>query len=483
MDKRPNVIILYADDLGYGDLSCYGACDFNTPALDKLAKSGIRFTNGHSTSAVCTPARYSLLTGEYPFRNDDAKILEGNAKCIIDSDCYTLPKLFKQADYKTAVVGKWHLGLGDGTIDWNDYITNSPNDIGFDDSFIFPATNDRVPCVYIQNHRVVNLDKNDPITVSYDSVCPFDEIETYDKNPEKVIVKSSHGHGNSIVNGVGRLGYMRGGKSAVWKDEDLAETFLSKSVNFIEENKNQPFFLYYALHQPHVPRMPNPKFVGATNQGARGDVIVEMDWCVGELIKKLEELGIRDNTMIIFSSDNGPVVDDGYMDDAEKRMGTHKPAGPLRGGKYSMFEGGARVPLLISYPDKIKPRESNALFSHVDFLASFANMLDIPLDRNVARDSQDMLDVVMGKDDIGREQLIFQAQGGGIVVCEERWAYLHPNQNNSYHSNKKMELGNDCHPQLYNLLVDVGQKENLAEAYPEIVKKMSEYVETICDKG
>jgi arylsulfatase A-like enzyme len=344
-NKTPNVILVYADDLGYGDLSCYGGVGVETPNVDRLLENGIKFTDGYSTSAVCTPARYSLLTGEYPFRNPKTHILPGDASCIISKEKLTLPKVFKSAGYNTAVIGKWHLGLGEGNLDWNEEITHTPNDVGFDYSFIFPATNDRVPCVYIENRRVKGLDPDDPIEVSYTDECPYEDIVTATKNPELLRMKHSHGHDQSVVNGVGRIGYMRGGRDALWRDEDLTEDFLHRVKGFISANNKNPFFIYYALHQPHVPRVPNPRFVGASGLGPRGDVIAELDWCVGELVSHLETEGLLEDTIIIFSSDNGPVLDDGYLDDSPRlnRASRHKPAGPLSRSAAKFTEAPSRA--------------------------------------------------------------------------------------------------------------------------------------------
>lgn len=236
-----NVIIVYADDLGFGDLGCYGTHQIETPNLDRLCADGLRFTDAYSTSAVCTSARYSILTGRYPFRNDRAHILPGDAQCIIEQGVDTLPAMFKRAGYHTGIVGKWHLGLSDGNapIDWNQDINLTPIDLGFDESFIFPATADRVPCVYIEGRRVVNLEPEDPIEVTYDEECVFDDIPTYYKNPELLNMRSSHGHDMSIIGGIGRIGYMRGGKKALWRDEDLAETFLNRVIKFIDDTQEK----------------------------------------------------------------------------------------------------------------------------------------------------------------------------------------------------------------------------------------------------
>lgn len=481
MNKKPNVIVICADDLGYGDISCYGATEINTPNLDKLLDDGIRFNSGYSTSAVCTPARYSILTGQYPCRKEGIRILPGDAKCMIGKDQMTLPKMFKQADYGTAVIGKWHLGLGDGEspINWNEPINHAPADVGFDYSFIFPGTNDRTPTVYIENRDVVNLDKNDPIEIFYGKECPFDDIATYYKNPELLRVRSAHGHDNSIINGYGRLGFMRGGKSAIWKDEDLAETFLGKAKDYIDENCEKPFFMYYALHQPHVPRIPNEKFVGTSGVGVRGDVIVELDWCVGELVQHLEEKKILDNTIIVFTSDNGPVLNDGYLDQAVELNGIHKPAGPLRGGKYSKFEGGARVPFIVSWKDNIKKSTSDEIVSHVDFVASFANMLGVKLEDGECQDSQNMIDLLTGEKDVGREEVMFESVHKAMVLRSGKWAYLSPSEGPWENPISGTEFGNTMDKQLFNLQYDLGQKENLAENYEEIAEKMSARIEVI----
>ncbi len=472
--SKPNVILLLADDLGYGDLSCYGGVGAPTPHIDGLTEDGLRFADGYSTSAVCTPARYSLLTGEYPFRNPNTHILPGNAPCIIDPKQGTLPKVFKAAGYRTAAIGKWHLGLGNNDLDWNREISCTPNDIGFDYSYIFPATNDRVPCVYVKNRLVENLDPADPIEVSYDQECPFDGIPTVARNPEMLRMRHSQGHDCSIVNGVGRIGYMRGGAKAVWKDEDLAERFLSEAEGFIRENKETPFFLYYALHQPHVPRVPNPRFAGKSGLGPRGDVILEMDDCVGRLTAMLEREGLLEDTILIFTSDNGPVLDDGYMDDAERRnaMMQHRPAGPLRGGKYSKFEGGARVPLIVSWKGHIREGISHALVSQVDFAASFAKMLGVDLPEDWAVDSRDVLDAFLGESVHGRGEILAESVSKGLFLRQGKWTYLRPSEGPAHNWHTNTELGNSLDPQLYNMDYDIGQRTNVAELHKDLVEQM-----------
>lgn len=471
--ERPNIIIMYADDLGFGDVGCYGATSIPTPNIDRLAAAGLRFEQGYATAATCTPSRYSLLTGSYPWRNPRAAILAGDAPIIIGPEEPTLPGTLRQAGYKTGVVGKWHLGLGRDGIDWNRKISATPNDVGFDHSFIMAATNDRVPCVYVENGEVVGLDPADPIEVTYKWEEAFSDQPTGRHNPELLKMMYSHGHDGSIVNGVSRIGHMRGGKSALWDDETMAEVFAEKAIDFVTENRDEPFFLYYAFHQPHVPRLPGPRFKGATSHGPRGDVIVEMDWCVGQMLDALERLGIRENTIVIFSSDNGPVLDDGYVDQAEELKGSHKQAGPLRGGKYSMFDGGTRVPFILSWPGRVKPGESDALVSHADFHASFASMTGQPLKDDEAPDSENVLAALLGDSDQGREELVVEGMKAKTVMRRNQWSYIPPYEGPAMNLATNTELGNAPDPQLYDLSQDIGQIKNVANENPELIAELS----------
>ena len=471
--KQPNFIIIYADDLGFGDLACYGASGIPTPHLDRMAVEGLRFTQSYATAATCTPSRYSLLTGAYPWRNRNARILPGDAPMIIGENERTLPATLRNAGYDTAVIGKWHIGLGNGNVDWNKEIRPSPLDIGFNTSYIMAATNDRVPCVYVDGRQVDNLDPEDPISVVYGVENPFHEVPTGKSNPEQLTIRhSDQQHYDTIINGVGRIGFCRGGKAATWDDETMTEVFLNRAKDYICEHKEEPFFLYYALHQPHVPRIPSPRFVGSTDKGPRGDVIAELDWCVGEILDHLKKQGIDEDTIVVFSSDNGPVLDDGYEDAALEKCGIHKPAGPLRGGKYSMFDGGSRVPMIIRAPGQIKPGNTPALFSHVDFLASFSKMAGCELDSTESTDSLDMSAVLLGEDLIGRDNLVTEGIGSKTVVREKNWVYIPPHKGPALFADKGIETGNDLQPQLYDLNADIGQRENLATKYPNRVDEL-----------
>lgn len=471
--KQPNIIIIYLDDLGYGDLGVYGAKGIKTPNIDKLANEGVRFTNGYATSATCTPSRYGLLTGLYPWRNRDAKILPGTAPLIIDTMQITIPKMLKERGYHTGIVGKWHLGLGTGVVDWNKKVTPGPNEVGFDYSYIMAATQDRVPTVYIDNGFVANLDPNDPIEINYQK--NFEGQPTGKENPELLRMEWHHGHNSSIVNGIPRIGYMKGGESAKWVDEDMADHFLVKAQAYVEAHKEEPFFLYYAMQQPHVPRTPHSRFIGASGLGPRGDVIVEADWVVGEFIKTLENKGILENTLIILTSDNGPVLNDGYFDDAVEKLGKHDPTGGLRGGKYSLFEAGTRVPFITYWKGKTEPTVSEALISQLDILESVAALVDI---NSKKTDSQNLLNALLGKTNEGRESLVIEATTR-TAYREGSWVMIPPYKGLAIEKQVNIELGNSDEYLLFNLSQDLGQQSNLAPSNPKKLEQMISSFEAI----
>jgi arylsulfatase A-like enzyme len=475
--QPPNVVIIYADDLGYGDVSSYGATRLQTPSIDRLAREGLRFTDAHSPAATCTPSRYALLTGEYAWRREGTNILPGNAALIIDPGRVTVPGVFQQAGYSTAVVGKWHLGLGprgQGP-DWNGDIRPGPLDVGFGSSFIMAATGDRVPTVYVENRRVVGLDPSDPIRVSYRE--PVGDWPTGRSNPDLLTMRPSHGHDQTIVNGISRIGYMTGGRAALWKDEEMSDVFTRKATAFIEAHRGGPFFLFFALHEPHVPRVPHPRFAGATPMGPRGDAIAQLDWAVGEILATLERLRLADNTLVLFTSDNGPVVDDGYEDRAVEQLGDHKPAGPWRGGKYSAFEGGTRVPFIVRWPARVKAGVSDALVSQVDLLASFAELVGRPLPEEERSDSENVLAALLGDSPRARTMLV--EQGGTLALRQGSWKYIEPGRGPAINKNTNIELGNDPAPQLYDLARDPGERTNVAGREPAKVKALAALLDRI----
>jgi arylsulfatase A-like enzyme len=472
---RPNVVLIYADDLGYGDVGAYGARRIKTPNLDRLASEGLRFTDGHAAAATCTPSRYALLTGEYAFRKPGTAILPGDAALIIEPGRTTLASVFTRAGYAAGVVGKWHLGLGpQGGPDWNGEIRPGPQDVGFGSSFIMAATGDRVPTVYVENRRVVGLDPADPIRVSY--TTPLGDWPTGRANPDRLTLHPSHGHDQTIIDGISRIGYMTGGKAALWKDQEMADAFTGKAVAFIEQHRAAPFFLFFAPHDPHVPRVPHPRFAGTTGMGPRGDVIAQLDWSVGQVLAALDRLGLEQNTIVLFTSDNGPVVDDGYRDDAVTKLGDHTPAGPFRGGKYSNFEAGTRVPFILRWPARVKPGVSAALVSQVDLVATFAALLDGPAVAS-APDSENVLPALLGTATTGRTLLVEQA--GALSLRQGTWKYIEPSKGARISRQTNTELGNDPAPQLYDLATDPGERHNLAAAQPDRVRELAATLERI----
>lgn len=481
--QKPNIVLIYTDDVGYGDIGANGATKIKTPNIDKIARQGLRFTNAHASSSTCTPSRFSLLTGEYAWRKQGTNIAPGDAALIIPTGITTMPAMLQKAGYKTAAIGKWHLGLGpSGGPDWNGEIKPGPLEIGFNYCFIMPATGDRVPCVYLENHRIVDLEPADPIQVSYKQKVGNDPTGL--ENPELLKMKPSHQHNNTIINGISRIGWMSGGKKARWIDEDLADVLTNRAINFIEKEKSQPFFLYMATHDIHVPRVPNSRFAGKSGLGARGDAILQLDWTVGEIMKTLDRLQLSNNTLLIFTSDNGPVLDDGYEDEAVSKLNGHTPAGPLRGGKYSAFDAGTRVPMIIRWPGKIKPGTvSDALTSQLDFYASFAGLIGQKIVNNDAPDSYNSLDVLLGKSKTDRINVVEHALNGTLSLIKGDWKYIEPSKGIKLNKETNIETGYDSQPQLYNLKTDLAERKNLAPGNEKQVKEMEKLLKSIRDNG
>lgn len=476
----PNIVLIYVDDLGYGDLGCTGATAVATPHIDRIAEEGCRFTDGHSAAATCTPSRYSLLTGEYAWRRKGTGIAPGDAAAIISPDRVTLATILQRAGYRSAVVGKWHLGLGSGELDWNRPITPGPLDLGFDESFIIPATGDRVPCVYVEGRQVVGLDPQDPIQVSFSG--PVDDEPTGQSNPELLKLKWGHGHNATIVNGISRIGFMSGGQRARWVDEDMADVLTARAQKFIEQHVSshhqQPFFLFFSTHDVHVPRVPHPRFAGRTSLGARGDVIAQLDWCVGQLLATLEQHRLTRNTLVILTSDNGPVLNDGYQDEAAERNGEHRPAGRYRGGKYSSFEAGTRVPLLARWPARIPARTtSDALFCQIDFLATFAALTGESIPEGCGPDSRNLLPALLGEDRNGREHLVQQA--GALSIRKGRWKLIEAARGPAVNRQVNIETGNLGEVQLYDLTADPGETRNLAATEPTQVAELQQLLDQL----
>lgn len=459
---RPNIVLILADDIGYGDIGCQGGRHARTPNLDRLARDGMRFTDAHSPASTCSPSRRALLTGVYSWRQQPgSSIMPGDAPLSIPVGSPTLPSLLKQAGYRTGVVGKWHLGLGleRGRQDWNGELAPGPLEIGFDYCFLIPATGDRVPTVFVENHRVVGLDPRDPLRVDYDK--KIGDEPTGRENPELLKLKATRRHDNTIVNGVGRLGWMSGGHSARWKDEDIADTLAQKAITFIGQGGPGPFFLYLATHDIHVPRIPNRRFVGTSPVGTRGDAIQQLDDTVGQVLAALERLQLADNTLVIFSSDNGGVMDDGYADVGRN---DYKPNAPLRGGKNTLFEGGHRVPFLARWPGHIAPgATSDALLTLIDLPATLAALTGAAVPAGGCRDSVNVLPVLLGRTTVSPRETFVAHNGGtnppfGLRVGP--WKLIAPG-------------GQTKPPQLFNLADDLGEQHDLA-ADPGSAAKLRE---------
>lgn len=476
--RKPNIIFIYSDDLGIGDLSCYGATAVETPNIDRLAAAGQRFTNAYSTSSTSTPARFGLLTGMYPWRQENTGIAPGNSELIIPTDCYTLADMAHDAGYATAAIGKWHLGLGPaGGTNFNTEIHPNTQDIGFDYEYIIPATVDRVPCVFVENGRVVGLDPEDPITVSYTE--KVGDWPTGEENPELVRLKPSQGHNQTIINGIPRIGYMTGGRSALWVDENIADTIAMRACRFIADHRDRPFFLYMGTQDVHVPRVPHPRFAGKSPMGARGDVILQLDWTIGEVMRTLDSLGLADNTLLIFTSDNGPVIDDGYADRALELLGDHRPMGIYRGGKYSLYEAGTRIPFIVRWPEGISAGEQPALFSQIDVYASLASLLGQTLPEGAAPDSRDRLEELLGRSQADRGHVVQQNLNNTLSLIRDGWKYLEPSEGPAIEYWTKTELGNSPAAQLYDLKSDPCERRDVAAEHPERIADMARELESV----
>lgn len=485
-ERKPNVLIIYADDIGYGDLSCYGTSSVVTPNVEALASEGILFTNTHCAAATSTPSRYGLLTGECPWRREGTGIAAGNAAMIINHERYTLADMFKDAGYNTGVVGKWHLGLGEqtGMQDWNDLVRPNPEDIGFDYSYIMAATADRTPCIFMENGRGVGLEADDPVYVSYTENYPGEP--TGKDNPELLRIHPSQGHDQSIVNGIPRIGYMKGGKNALWRDEDIADSITVHALRFIEENagKDEPFFLYLATNDIHVPRVPHERFAGKSGLGPRGDALLSFDWTVGEVMKTLDRLGLDENTIVILSSDNGAVVDDGYHDQATELLGNHQPTGVYRGGKYSIYEGGTRVPCILRWKGHVEPGISDNLTFQLDWFASFADMFGLTLPEGCAPDSESHIHSWLDAKAEGRRYLVTQNLQNNLSITDGKWKYIPASDGPEIEFWTGMELGNNPQShQLYDLVNDPGEKDNVFYSNQDKAKELRSQLLQIIESG
>lgn len=461
---KPNIIVILADDVGYGDLGCYGATQIKTPHIDQLASGGLRFTDAYAPASVCTPTRYALLTGQYAWRHPaGAGILSGVAPLSISTQATTLPSVLKHAGYATGIVGKWHLGLGSnhGDQNWNGEITPGPLEVGFNDAFFIPATGDRVPCVFIENHRVVGLDPADPLAVSYGKRIGHEPTGADPQGQQILLPSKGPSHNQSLVHGIPRIGFMTGAQNARWVDEKIPTTLVNKAVTFIESHQHDPFFLYFASHDIHAPRVANAQWKGSSQAGVRGDVVQQFDWQVGEILATLDRLGLSRNTLVIVSSDNGGTSENGYQEGERSSLNGHRINGALRGEKGSLYEGGVRVPMIARWPDHIHANQTSAqIASLVDLTATAAAITGITLPADDATDSFNLLPLLESNGQTAvRDHIIVQQNGvQGQAIRKGSWKLI-PSAKGD---------------QLFDLSNDLAESHNLASDHPDLVKALAD---------
>ncbi|MFM7208171.1 MAG: sulfatase family protein [Planctomycetaceae bacterium] len=468
-DRPPNVVVIMADDLGWGDLSCYGATAVQTPHCDRLAREGRRFTSGYCSASTCTPTRYSFLTGEYAFRRKGTGIAPPNGPAIIQPGTPTFASVLQEAGYATAVVGKWHLGLGlPPGPDWNGVLAPGPLEIGFDRCLLLPTTNDRVPQVFVEDHRVRNLDPADPLWVG--DTKPSPDHPTGVDQRSRLRMDWSKGHNDTVHDGIGRIGFFTGGTKARFRDGDLADAWAAEAVRWIEAHAREPFFLFLASHDIHVPRVPHERFRGATDMGPRGDCIVEFDWTVGQVTAALDRLGIAGDTIVIVCSDNGPVLDDGYKDDAVEKLGNHRPAGPFRGGKYGVFEGGTRTPFIVRWPGRVAPGVSDEIVCTLDLCRSMATMAGAKIMDAAFPDAVDVSAALLGTG-VGRRSLLQQdnGQSGRFGFREGAWKLVREPVAAAKKTAGRRPAVRDV---LYDLDADPGETTDVSAGHPDVVRRL-----------
>lgn len=455
---RPNVVVILADDVAWGDIGANGAVKTHTPHIDALAAEGVNFVNGYAAASTSTPTRYAMLTGRYAFR-DGYQILPGDAPLIVPEE--NLASRLKADGYATGVIGKWHLGLGDGKPDWNGHMAPSPNDIGFDYSFIIPGTVDRVPCVYVENGRVYNHDVSAgdaPIEVDYDRKVGSDPTGL--EHPEmRKLPWLAKNHSMTIVNGIARMGWMTGGYRARWVDETIVDVMTERAVKYIEEHAAGPFFLYFATHDAHEPRVVNPRFEGISECGVYGDVVAQFDYAVGRVVEALKRAGVFDHTILIVSSDNGPQIREGYRDGALEGLNGHDPFGGLRGHKYGIYDGGLKVPFVVSWPDGMAGRRVEPTpVSLANLYPTIAELVGNGFESGKVHDARS--DAAVYLDDGAAGNVIYMQNAGGQVLAlrSGRWKYIEYS---------------DGRGELYDLETDPGERNNLLAAYPDVCRRLA----------
>lgn len=484
-ETLPNVVLIFADDLGYGDLGCYGATKVKTPNIDRLAAEGRKFTDAHSASAVCTPSRFGLLTGEYPFRGNGGKGIWGPAAptspLLIDPATVTVADLFKSRGYETAVFGKWHLGFGQGTNKWQEPLSPGPLDLGFDYYFGMPVVNSAPPYLYVENDGILGSDPADPlIYLGRDSGKRA--------TPITPIAPKESQRSPNLFSGATEA-------HQLFNDYEVGTKLTAKATEWIKAREGKPFFMFFSTTNVHHPFTPAKRFQGSSESGVYGDFVHELDWIVGEVMETLVETGAADNTLVLFTSDNGGMFNLGGRAAAE--LG-HQINGDLLGSKFGVWEGGHRVPLLAWWPGKIEGGSvSHQLLSSLDFLATFAALLGQELPE--PRDSINILPALLDEpEEALREELLLMGyRQSHLSLRKGKWMYIparsdggftgsRPAQHawggpavttlvdtpNSDIENGKIKAGAPL-AQLYDLEADVNQTKNLALDYPAVVREMA----------
>lgn len=467
----PNIVYILADDLGYGDIAAYNpAGKIPTPNIDKLAEEGMRFTDAHTSSAVCTPTRYGILTGRYNWRSPlKSGVLTGKSRALIPPSRTTVASMLKKAGYRTAFVGKWHLGwdwaLKDSTlptgegwnagdfanIDFTRPITNGPKDLGFDYSYGHSGSLDMAPYVYVENGN---------ITAEVDRVT----VDT------------------------GKYTWWREGPTAAdFVHDDVTPHFFRKSMAYLKdrEEETKPFFLYLALPSPHTPILPTQKWLGKSGLNPYADFVMMVDHYVGELLSELDALGLADNTMVVFTSDNGCSPQANFQVLAEKG---HRPSGPFRGHKADIYEGGHRVPFIVRWPAIIEAgSQSEKTICTTDFMATCAELAEMELMDNEAEDSFSMLPLFKDPEasDFRREATVHHSINGSFAIRKDDFKLvLCPGSGGWSDPKPSSPQIKDMPPvQLFDLSKDPGERENLYLQYPEKVDELKALLATYIEEG
>jgi arylsulfatase A len=491
-ETQPNVVLIVADDLGYGDLSCYGGEGrIQTPNCDRLAEEGMRFTQAYTAASVCTPARYSLLTGRYPWRTWLKKGVVGNTPALIEPDDFTMADLFKSAGYKTAAIGKWHIGFGDRgqkDLDWNAEIPGGPRELGFDTFFGMPVSHFYPPFVYIENRHVYNLDPDDPLWLEWPdgggmptqhggAAATYKQEnagrELIDRVCDFIVQHCQSNFPNPNSPTSEEKGRIMNSRTISHNTADSHDSAVHDSANHPETRNSQPFFLYYAAIEPHTPFTPHPDYVGTSDAGLYGDFVVQFDDGIGRIFQTLEKQGIADNTIVILTSDNGGIsTGNGHFVNAGIE---YNPNVPLRGDKGDALEGGLRIPFIIRWPGVVKPGTvSDEIICQTDLLAAFANLLNEPVPHGAAEDSRNILAALKGGT-APDTPIVLQSRAGFHALRQGGWIFLDVSHEGDFGSDG--DVGTPG--QLYNLAEDLHQDDNFYSQYPERVQAMLSKLEAI----